>query len=202
MKASAFIGALAAVVVLVAGYFIVAPAFNQTLGAGAGPEDSNPYASKGGVQSFTSTASCITGTSTVFSIRNPLNATSTLAYASIRGLNGATTTDIIVGTSTTPAPAGTAVATTSIVGNIFGLYSIAANATFSSVAGVTMGPGTGYKAPSAGTYPTSQSRVVIGPGEYVIGFSTSTNPTNNGGITASTLSLPVSCLFDYVFIKL
>lgn len=143
--------------------------------------------------------------STLFSVQNPFNATSTLTFASISGIQGATTTDILVGTSTTAAPLGLSVnsTTTALVGqNTFAMYSVTAGSRFFSSAGVTMGPGTGYKAPSGGTYPTSQAEIVMGPSEYLVGFSTSTlGGATNGGLGATQIAVPASCAYELEFTR-
>lgn len=146
------------------------------------------------------TGNCSTASSTIFAVQNPFGATSTLMLASIYGTEGATTTDILVGTSTTPAPAGLAVSTSTVGKNIFGMFSVTASSKFFSVAGVTMGPGTGYVSPSGGTYPTSQVRIVVGPNEWIVGFSTSTAPSNGaGGLGVSQLGVPASCVYKFIF---
>jgi hypothetical protein len=126
-----------------------------------------------------------TGTSTLFAVLNPFGATSTLTFANISGQVGATTSDIFVGTSTTPAPAGiqvTSTSTATVGQNVFALFSVTGGSQFFSTAGVTMGPGKGYTAPSGGGYPTSQKSIVVGPAEYVVGFATSTNMAQQGPI--------------------
>lgn len=159
-----------------------------------------PYECIGGVCDWKVTASCgqpsgTIASSTLFAIPNPWNATSTLSAVTLQGFNGATTTDFLVGTSTTPAPAGTAVATSSVSASLIGLFNIAANSQFLTTAGVTLGT-KGYLPPSSGTYPTSVGSVVVGPNDYIVGFATSTNPGGNGGLLGSSVT---SCGYTAVF---
>lgn len=179
---------------------------NSNVGSAAGPDLPFQYLQWGGGYTYRVTGQCFGGqsavaaaTSTLFSIQNPTGATSTLVLATLYGRNGATTTDILVGTSTTPNPAGAAVATSSLVSNIIAMFSVTNGTAFNTTAGVTMGPGTGYRAPSSGTYPTSQSRIVVGPSEWIVGFSTSTSPTNNGALGATQLGLPLDCTYRFDF---
>lgn len=158
-------------------------------GAQVGPDNPSNYYSDGGVQKFDYLFSCKTATSTMFSLKNPFNATSTLVFAAVSGTNGATTTDFLVGTSTSANPAGTAVSTSTLKYNVFGLQGITAGAKFDAVAGVM----SAFTPPSSTPYPTSQENIIVKPNEYVLGFATSTTPAGNGGIASHSLSIPASC---------
>ncbi len=88
MKASALIGALAAVVVLVGGYFVLAPAFDETriidrpVGSVSGPDLLSPYFCVGGVCGWHATAK-LASASTTCSFKSPA-ATTTLVAATVR----------------------------------------------------------------------------------------------------------------------
>lgn len=138
--------------------------------------------------------SCITSSSTVFAIQNPFAATSTLVVDSFSGTMGATTSDMLVATSTTPAPATGLSATSSLGANIFQIAAVAANTKFYSVAGVTIGPGKGYTNPKGIPGSNSFQTIVVGPSEWVIGFSTSTG-SGSGGTASGQVSVPSSCTF-------
>ena len=142
-----------------------------------------------------------TGTSTLFAVQNPLAATSTVTFAQIQGQNpSATSTDILIATSTTPSPAGLAVATSSLNENIMGLFNTGAGKQFYSVAGATIGSNVGYNNPAGGTYRTTGT-FVVGPNEYIIGFATSTNPVSNGGTTTATLGIPTSGSYKFIWVQ-
>ena len=128
--------------------------------------------------------SCSTATSTIFAIQNPYAATSTVTFFNISGLV-AQTSDIIVGTSTVPGGM-TATSTLNVTG-IGGLLGMAAVATgnFYTVAGLKVGPGTGYTTSGNGGY-ASNAGVVVGPKEYLVGLATSTAVTGGTGVTSCT----------------
>lgn len=207
------ISGLAAAVLVSGGFWLTQP--NTTVveqgdpvvGGGA-LDSSSPTKCQGNACFTYVTGSCNTGTSTLFAILNPFGATSTMTYGKISGLQGATTTDILVGTSTTPAPAANAangVATSSVPAYIFGMFKVTASAKFYSVAGLTFGPAAGsgnYHQPSGGTYPTSNARMMLGPNDYILGFSTSTaGGSTNGGVAASTVQIPSSCSYRFDFAR-
>jgi hypothetical protein len=171
-----------------------------TSGALTGPLISSPWLSWGGVYDYRVKGSCNTASSTILAIANPWQATSTLVHFSILGTMGATTTDLVVATSTIASPAYTTTTATSSLGeNILGAQ-IAANAQFFSVAGVSLGAGTGYTNPTLNGF-VSNRAVGIGPSEYVIGFATSTAAAGAGGRGAGQVSVPSSCTYEAVFIR-
>lgn len=139
---------------------------------------------------------CSTASSTIIAIANPFSATSTLYHFEIYGTMGATTSDIVVATSTTQYGGPYASATSSLAENIMGLSAITANAQFFSVAGVPIGPGTGYKNPAGAAAYTSNRSVVVGPSEYVLAVSTSTGITGGAGADVTGLrAIPSSCTY-------
>lgn len=154
-----------------------------------------------GLVSGTLPATCnITSTSassTIVSI-GPFTATSTLTQLFVQGTSGATTTDLLIATSTTPSPAVPVTATSTIGENIMGLAALPATSQFYSTAGVTIGPGKGYTNPAGGPY-KSNGTVVIGPGEYLNVFSTSTNPVTNGGTGSAQVAVPTAFTLKYEF---
>lgn len=143
---------------------------------------------------------CNTASSTLFAVLNPLAATTTVTLVSIVGTNAATSTDILIATSTTPAPAGLAVSTSTLSENIMGIFNIGVGKQFYSVAGALLGSNVGYNSPAGGTYKTT-GMFVLGPNEYIIGFSTSTNPIGNGGLTTTTLGVPSSCTYKIIVVQ-
>lgn len=167
-----------ALVVSILGIYGYAHADRTSVNAGAG------------VQTVTA---CNIASSTMAFVQSPFGAaTSTATLVEVKGTNAATSTDILIATSTTSAPAGLAVATSSVHESIMGLFAVPANAQFYSVAGQSIGPSAGYNVANGGTYQT-HTYTVVGPNEGILLFSTSTNPTGNGGLTASTLGVPSSC---------
>lgn len=143
------------------------------------------------------TGSCSTASSTIFSVPNPFLATSTLTYGEVYGTNGATTTDLLVATSSTPYITNAAqTATSSIGANIMNLAAVTALSQFFSVIGITLGPAGGYKN-SKGIPSSVSGSVVVGPGDSVVGFSTSTAPTGSGGQAAGQISVPTSCTYKF-----
>lgn len=142
------------------------------------------------------TTNCAAGTSTLAFIQSPFGAaTSTVAMTIIRGTNGATTTDILIGTSTVPSLAIGA-ATSSLNQNVLGLFTVPTTTQFYSVAGQTIGPNAGYNSASGGTYRTN-AMTVVGPTEGLLVFATSTyGGTRNGGTGASQVAIPSSCVIE------
>lgn len=150
---------------------------------------------------------CSTGTSTIFAI-GPFTATSTLTQLIIRGTQGATTTDITIGTSTTPSiSSGTSNAgTTTLQENLLGIASIATGTPFNAAAGVTMGSSRGFNSaagtPFSGSAYRTTALAQFGVGDYILGFSTSTFiGGTTGGTTTATVATPASCtvLYEYQY---
>lgn len=154
-----------------------------------------------GLLEQTAVGTCSTASSTLFAV-NPFfgQATSTVTFANIQGTQGATTTDILVGTSTTPSAGPTvAVATSSVNRSLFGMMGVATSSNFDSYAGITAGDN-GYTVPSSGTYQASAVSIIVAPTEYVLGFSTSTNGgIRNGGTGATQVGVPSSCTYKLTF---
>ena len=144
--------------------------------------------------------SFITSSSTIFAVQNPLAATSTVTFAQISGQNGATSTDIMIATSTTPSPAGLSVSTSTLNENIMGLFNTGAGKQFYSVAGASIGSNVGYNNPAGDTYKTTGT-FVVGPNEWVIGFATSTNPSGNGGLGIGSLGVPTSGTYKLIWVQ-
>lgn len=142
---------------------------------------------------ITVTGNCNTASSTLFSLQPPNNASSTLAFFKVTGTQGATTTDIVVATSSTPYTSGFTQATSTLAENIMGLAGVAANSKFESVAGVLMGSAKGYTSPKGNTYATN-AMVEVGPTDSVIAFSTTTNVSGGG----PNIAIP-SCTYKAVW---
>lgn len=145
----------------------------------------------------TCTLTSVGASSTVIAI-GPFTATSTLTQLFISGFSGATTTDLLIATSTTPSPALPVTATSTLGENILGFAALPATSQFFSAAGVTIGPGKGYTNPAGGPYKTNGT-LGIGPGEYILVFSTSTSLANNGGTGLTQVAVPASITLKYEF---
>lgn len=147
----------------------------------------------GGNSIMTSTP-CNAASSTLGFIQTPFTgATSTAENITIHGLQGATTTDMLIGTSTQPSWIGGA--TSTVAENVMGLFSVTAGTQFMSMAGAPLGPGTGYTSPSGGTYKTNAA-IVVGPNEGLLAIATTTNPSSKNGTTTPTVAAPQSCTID------
>ena len=147
-----------------------------------------------------SIGSCSTASSTIIAVLNPFAATTTLANFTIVGTMGATTSDIVVATSTTAFGGPYATATSSVKANIMGLAGVLANSQFYSVAGANLGPGTGYTNPATAAGMVTNTQVVVGPTEYVIAVSTSTGITGGAGANATGLrAIPSSCTYKMLW---
>lgn len=185
--------------------------FQATTGFQLGSTQAGTINSGGGVVSCANTTSValVSGTlpatctitstgasSTVIAI-GPFTASSTITQLMLSGTQGATTSDIVVGTSTTPyVNAGTG--TSTLAENVMGLFSVTNATQFFSIIGTTLGSSKGYTSASGGTYKTNAG-IGIGVGDYLLVFSTSTNPTNNGGTSATAVSVPASLTLKYEF---
>lgn len=177
------------------------PADNtQNFGALTGPAINSPWISIGGIPEWYSKGSCSTASSTIFAVQNPWSATSTVEYVSLVGTEGATTTDILVATSTTNAPATGLNSTSTLGANVINLAAITNGTNFSTLAGFTIGPGKGYASPKSIPGSTSVGEFMVGPSEYVLGFSTSTG-SGNGGLASNQLSIPASCTYEIWWIR-
>ncbi len=126
---------------------------------------------------------CNTASSTLFAVQSPSGATSTASIIRVSGTGTTTAMDILIGTSTSPYMS-TGFSTSTLSENVLGVSAIASGAQFYSVAGQTIGPGTGYNSASGGPYVT-RAQVVVGPTEYLKGISTSTAPTAGGAIPSA-----------------
>lgn len=136
-----------------------------------------------------------TGASSTVVAIGPFTASSTLTRIFIQGLQGATTTDIVIGTSTTPS----VLASSTLAENIAGLFSVSNGSQFFSIAGDLLGSAKGYNSPAGGTYRTNGS-VGVGIGEYLLIFSTSTaTGGTNGGLGATQVAVPASIIVKYEY---
>lgn len=157
----------------------------------AGVDSTSAATSTSYIETATVT-NCSTASSTIFSVQNPFVGTSTLLELEITALNGATTTDIMVGTSTVPSPAlTTSTATSSLGANILALFGFTNAAQLSVIANSD----SGYETDGASSVTVSKAiaPVIVGPNVYVYGFSTS---TGSGSGSRTIPSVPVSCTVE------
>jgi len=158
-------------------------------------------------------------TSTIFSIANPFISTSTVFAFELSGTMGATTSDIIVSTSTASAPLGSVISTTTGTGvtqfwpNFLAVINIATSTAFQFTAGATKGVqyNTAYLVPTSGSpfsVPGSSgtSTISVAPGQFLVGMSTSTygNDADGGrnGATGSGLTaIPSTCTYKVLWMS-
>ena len=119
---------------------------------------------------------------TVALIANPFNATSTVTFAQVAGLNGTSTIDILVGT-TSVTSTQSITNNAQVSPNLIKATSIATSTNFFSVAGAQSGPtGAGYyNNPGAGS-----GMIVVGPSDLVAIFATSSNANYAAAVTGVT----------------
>jgi hypothetical protein len=164
---------------------------NQNLGVistffqGASAETGNPL--QVNVTAPAGSINCNTGTSTLFAVKPPSGATSTVTFLNLQG-NVAQISDIVVGTSTA-AGGMTATSTLNVTGSggLFGAAAVAIGH-FYTIAGLKVGPGTGYTTIGNGPY-GSQTGIVVGPNEYLVGYATSTAVTGGNGASACSYKI-------------
>lgn len=116
------------------------------------------------------------GSSTLFAIANPNNATSTFSITDMTATGQATTTSLLVGTSTattTNAPTGSLVTS-----------SLATSTSYFFAPGTGVGTG---NSSGSNTYAT----IVVGPKEEVVGYATSTAT----GAGSNSFVPGITCLF-------
>lgn len=184
----------------------------QNFGSVASPDIPSPYVQWGGVYHYSVGGDCLTNTnlatSTLFAIQNPAAATSTLIMLHIYGTQGATTTDFVVGTSTTPAPSTLINATTTFPATGSSTY-MGAFAVPTSSAYFLAGNETDNFAHDAAitrvSNYTNQAIMTLGPTEYLIGISTSTfgggNAGRNGSLTSGLMGIPSTCHYSAEFVR-
>lgn len=187
---------------------VQAPKQSQTFGSATSPEVPSPYfCTNAGIFAnckYTVSGNFMDATNTLAMIANPFNATSTVTFISLKGTNGTTTVDLIVGTTTLTAYeqiGTTTVSQQSIINNIqispslINATIVATSTIFYSVNGIRYG--TGVNDAGAG----SQTRIVIGPSEAIGILATSTyvgtSATGNQGITNSNNSFSGSYLIEF-----
>lgn len=153
---------------LVAGGAFYAGTLGPKPGANAGPESTNEYFCNAGVCTWYKTVGCNTASSTMFSVANPFNATSTASIFMI-GTGNATSTTFSVGTTTAAKSSGLALTDISaslVSGALVGTSS----PQFTLISGITAPLGSGQISAGAGTI----NEIVVGPTSRVSGFATST----------------------------
>lgn len=115
------------------------------------------------VSSGTCNAGSYAASSTQFAVQNPFGATSTATLFTVSGTGQSTSSSLLIGTSTQSTGILSTVSPTLV--NV----TVATSAPFFVAGGVTVGS-TGYLSSGANTFRT----VVVGPTDYIVGFSTST----------------------------
>lgn len=152
----------------------------NTLFMGASGETGNP------LQTNVSVASCNTSTSTLFAVKPPSGATSTVTFMNLQGAV-AQISDIVVGTSTLPSVTATSTLNVQGAGGLFGAAGVAIGQVY-TVAGIKLGPAKGYTSNGNNTY-NSVSSIVVGPNEYLVGYATSTAATGGMGMSSCTYKI-------------
>lgn len=119
------------------------------------------------IQEAPSIGSCNTGTSTLFLVANPFSATSTVTVQTFSAQGNATTSTLLIGTTTKTT--GQSVVSSDVSATMVNTTIATGTQAFTS-SGITVGPGTGYTSAGAGTFRT----IVLGPNESVAAYATST----------------------------
>ncbi len=160
-----------------------------------------------GMNTYVTSGTCSTASTTLFAVQNPYAASSTITVAELFGTQGATTTDIVIATSTTQysgldsaiynAFASSSASINYKTANFVSLTSIPTTTVFyaSSVnnrSGTLFASTTNYY----GTSTINNAEITVGPSEYVIGYSTSTTAgLGNGNTVSGTQPIPSSCTY-------
>ena len=169
------IGVLVAIVIAITGLFF--PQSKSVFGAAVTDVQNSVYSGLSTAQLFVggstagtavgtivSTGSCVTGTSTVFAVANPFAATSTVELISLTVTGQATTSTLLVGTST----ASTGLSSTSVSPTLANMTISTTTPNFT--AGGNLVGSAGYVSPGANTF----RAIVVGPSDFVAGQATST----------------------------
>lgn len=192
------IGVLIAIVIAIGAYFF--PVARNAFGTAASDVQNTVYSGIVTAQLFvggstpassigqaTAFGTCNSGiyaaSSTLFSVQNPFNATSTVTVQVVSGMGQATSSSLQVGTST--ASVGLTSGVTAFIN-----ATVATSAPFWISGGVQVGSA-GYNTAGANTFRT----IVIGPNEFVDGYSTST--ATGGGANSYVPGLTCSYKLDY-----
>lgn len=165
-------------------------ALNGSLTLGMANYGSGTASYSGGVVESANYGNCADQSTTLFAVQNPNSSTSTARVVRLNGQQGTTSTDFLVGTSTTAtAPVNANLSSPS------GLAAriVATSTQFFLASGVT---GNDTNAATGATF-------AVGPGQYVLGQATSSysgsSATGNGGITNPTNTL--SCSYEIIWLK-
>ena len=167
----------------------------EQLGAVAGPEDSNDYHCLNGVCEYVRTGQCLDATTTLFSILNPVGATSTIAFIEYWGNSGTTSLGVVMSTSSIST-----VAANRFDVNVWATTSIATSTEY-----YRSGPGLGFDSASKVAPPqdlpaTSTIFSSIGPTEYLIAKATSSNMgALDGGLLGANNAF--TCEYRVKFIR-
>lgn len=183
-------------------FFVATQGYWSGVPNGKTPSDSN------GQLTSTSVGACSTASSTLFAVQNPFNGTNgfangtTTAYITLYGNQGATTTDILVGTSTVSAVAASG-ATSTLAETLVGAFGVPTSSPFYISSGNTnVFPRASALTGSTNLY-VNNSEIVVGVSQYLLGFSTSTylGGANTGGNGAGQVSTPASCTYKIVWYR-
>lgn len=156
-----------------------------------------------GISQIPTVGSCATGTTTLFAIPNPHAATSTVFFGELYGTQGATTTDIVIGTSTAAGISLNNTFASGVKENYFALTKVATSSQFFAIAGQTKySPEIATTTNANGVAVVQANSITVGPNEMLFGYSTSTfSGSGNGNTTASTASAPSSCTYKFIWIN-
>ena len=147
--------------------FPVAPAVNTVIG--------------NGLATLITSGSLSTGTSTLQIIANPFNATSTITQSQIQIIGMATTSSIIMGTTT--ATSGLTIS--NVTASLINTASIAKGSQVFVSGGITLG-NSGYVSAGSGTV----NEIVVGPLESVGIFASTTAGTyGNASVTSGVYTI-------------
>lgn len=157
-----------------------------------------------GISQIPITGTCNVASTTLFSIANPFAgtsfATSTVIYGEIYGTNGATTTDIVIGTSTAAGLPMTNTFSSGLKANFLALSSVATSTQFFAIAGeIKYSFAQATTTTALGAAAVQQPSIILGPTDVLYGYATSTYAgQGNGNTTAATAPTPSSCTYKFI----
>lgn len=143
------------------------------------------------VISGTCNAGAYAASSTLFAIANPFNATSTATFDDIYGTGQATTSQLLVGTSTLSSGLASTNVSASFINNTTMANSVATSSAFYFAPGTTAGSGAGFSLAGGANMRTIQ----VGPSDFVVGYASST--ATGGGATSYVPG--IGCTYNVEF---
>src|SRR3990167_3347225 len=151
-----------------------------------------PCKNDNGIESCYYSEGFYQATTTLFAIKNPFSATSTVDYFVMQGHTGTTAVDIYVGTSTKstvpPASTGSTDAATAFGTSAPTLVNASAVAT-SSKFYIKNGQNAVYGSGQTPAGANSLTAIILGPTEYILGYASSTNNINVKDNSATTTTV-------------